>query len=158
ADAAPPPADALRAVAELPQLLEGSGLRRRDAGDREGAHRKPSGRHRALPDPPVDHRQYTLRPGREGARPTRRLVRRRSQHAGSPPQPSPRATTGRPPTNLRGLRVNKAKEQRNPGEFGPPGSVVRPGRNKFRRPVGPGAPPKVVHKALDLGITFFDEA
>ena len=49
-------------------------------------------------------------------------------------------------------------EQRNLGKSGLLVSVVGLGCNNFGGRIDLDATKKVVHKALDLGITFFDEA
>src|SRR5439155_21771916 len=86
------------------------------------------------------------------------LVRRRSQHASARPQLGQRQPADGPRRNLLGLRVIKGMKQRNLGKSGLLVSVVGLGCNNFGGRIDLEASRKVVHKALDFGITFFDEA
>src|SRR5437868_12369307 len=106
----------------------------------------------------MDYRQHALRFGREGARPAGRLVRRRPQHPGARPQLGQRQPADGPRRNILGLRVITGMEQKNLGKSGLRVSVVGLGCNNFGGRIDLAATRKVVHKALDLGITFFDEA
>jgi Luciferase-like monooxygenase len=102
--AAAPPAGALRVAAELPRLLEGGWLCRRDGGRRNGACRGPRRRYPEILDRPLARRHHAVWAGGQGARRRRGLARGRCRHADPRPQLDRRQLDHRAAGAVRGLR------------------------------------------------------